>query len=279
MKVGRDLKRLVQPGWLVQEHLDRALAIWSRPLNPTMRAMVIKDMKTFIRDPAQWSQVFLVASIVVIVLASAWALPLDIFRAPMPLDIEIYLPMCRFFWWALSWLPSPIDSVYRYLLKGVHSGLHAPVRFQRAFLWAKMDQFNPMILLGQTLAICCTLILGAGSILVIVASATAFGLAFAISGIAVGMGAIFPDFKADNVARVASGPSAVMFMVVSLLLTLVVVVLNVMPVLSLISANIEGRPLSGSEWGFVVGPFVASAVLCLISTITHSVGRAAFVES
>ena len=103
--------------------------------------------------------------------------------------------------------------------------------------------------------------------LVIVASATSLGLAFGISGIAVGMGAMFPDFKADNVARVASGPSAVMFMVIALLLTLVVVVLNIMPVLSLVSANLEGRALEVSEWPLVVLPFLASAFLCVVATI------------
>ena len=250
--------------------LDRVLAIWSRPLNPTMRAMVVKDMKTFIRDPAQWSQVFLVASIVVIVLASAWALPLDIFRGPYATryrNLFAYVSILL-----VGFIMAAVANRFQFTAVSAEGRAFwiartSPIQ-ARAFLWAKMyPSLIPMVLLGQTLAICCTLILGAGPILVIVASATAFGLAFGISGIAVGMGAIFPDFKADNVARVASGPSAVMFMVISLLLTLVVVVLNVMPVLSLISANLEQRSLSGSEWGFVVVPFATSAVLCMMATI------------
>ena len=70
--------------------------------------------------------------------------------------------------------------------------------------WAKVWPFIvPMILVGETLAISSTMILEADAVLVGIAAATAFGLAFGISGVAVGMGAIWPDFKADNAARVA----------------------------------------------------------------------------
>ena len=53
-----------------------------RPLPDQAGAIVEKDAKTFVRDPAQWSQVFLLAAIAVITLVSVSAMPGDIFRGP-----------------------------------------------------------------------------------------------------------------------------------------------------------------------------------------------------
>ena len=55
------------------------------------------------------------------------------------------------------------------------------------------------------------------------------------------MGAIYPDFKADNVARVASGPAGVLFMVTSLSFTFLVVGLEVVPAWLIMRAGINDR--------------------------------------
>ncbi|MDP6935549.1 MAG: hypothetical protein QGG40_21700, partial [Myxococcota bacterium] len=62
--------------------LDGLLDRLTRILPDQARAVVIKDVKTFVRDPGQWSQLFLLASIVAIALLSVAALPLDSFRGP-----------------------------------------------------------------------------------------------------------------------------------------------------------------------------------------------------
>ncbi|RME27977.1 MAG: hypothetical protein D6798_03435, partial [Deltaproteobacteria bacterium] len=57
--------RLARAGWL-----DRVLDIATRPLPAGSRALVVKDVKTFVRDPSQWTQGRLVGSIILITLAS-----------------------------------------------------------------------------------------------------------------------------------------------------------------------------------------------------------------
>ena len=44
--------------------------------------IVTKDVKTFVRDPSQWTQLFLVGSIVAIAIISVTNLPVESFRGP-----------------------------------------------------------------------------------------------------------------------------------------------------------------------------------------------------
>ena len=69
--------RLAKAGWL-----DHVLKVVTFPLGQAQAAIVVKDVKTFVRDPGQWSQLLLVGSIVVICLVSVAALPVDVVRGP-----------------------------------------------------------------------------------------------------------------------------------------------------------------------------------------------------
>lgn len=257
--------RLAKAGWL-----DGLLGLWTRPLPPVARAIVIKDVKTFVRDPSQWSQVFLVGSIVVITLASVAALPLDMFRGP-------WAPFWRnFFAYGahslVGFIMAAVAARFQFTAvsnekRGFWIARTAPITAEQ-FLWAKVwPSILPMILVGETLAVASTLILGADLAMISIAAATAFGLAFGISGIAVGMGAVWPDFKADNSARVAAGPAGVLFMVMALLLTFVVVALELAPTYLLLRARFDARPLQGMEWAAVVGPLVLALGLCVFATV------------
>ena len=258
--------RLARAGWL-----DALLGVFTAPLPPVARAIVVKDIKVFIRDPSQWSQVFLVGSIVVITIASVWALPMDMFsRGP-------WAPFWRNFFAfgahsLVGFIMAAVAARFQFTAVSTERRAFwfvrtAPITAQQ-FLWAKVwPSILPMVLVGEVLAVASTLILGASPFLVAVSMATAVGLAFAISGIAVGMGAVYADFKADNAARVAAGPAGVMFMVVSVVLTGVVVSLEVAPVVIMLRATVDERALVPWEWAAVIGPLLAVAAVCTVATL------------
>ena len=62
--------------------LDRLLDFLTRPFPAITRAIMLKDIKTFLRDTTQWSQLFLLAALIVVYLYNFKVLPLD--RSPMP---------------------------------------------------------------------------------------------------------------------------------------------------------------------------------------------------
>jgi len=57
--------------------IDRLITFFTRHFSPQTRALIIKDIKTFLRDTTQWSQLFLLAALVVVYLYNFSVLPLD----------------------------------------------------------------------------------------------------------------------------------------------------------------------------------------------------------
>ena len=68
-------------------------------------------------------------------------------------------------------------------------------------------------------------------------------------------------------ARVAAGPSGLLFMVTSLVVTAVVVLLEVGPVVLYLRATLEDRAILGWEWAAIIGPLLVAAVLCVVATV------------
>lgn len=257
--------RLAKAGWL-----DVMLALWTRPLSAEARAIVIKDVKTFFRDPAQWTQVFLVASIVAIAIVSVASLPLDVFRGP----------------WMAAWVNS-LAFLMLALVGLVMAALAARFQFSAVssegrgfwvvrtspltaeqFLWAKAwPGLPPMIIVGEILAVASTRLLGASNFLMWVAMGTALLMALGISGIAIGMGAIWPDFKADNAARVASGPAGLLFMAVSVSLVLLVLALEAAPVYFVLSAVYQEVEMSQTRIVITAACLGLTTMVCLFAAI------------
>jgi hypothetical protein len=103
--------------------------------------------------------------------------------------------------------------------------------------------------------------------LMAVGAGTAFFLAFALSGLAMGMGAVAPNFKADNAAKAAAGPGGILFMVLALVLVGAVLALEATPVWFLLRAGFEERSLLPDEIWISVLFFGVAIALCAAAAI------------
>ncbi len=249
--------------------LDRTLAITTRLLPRDMVPIVVKDVKAFFRDPAQWSQLFLLASLIVIYLFSVQALPTDMISSR-------YLRVWKN---ALAFLNLGMAG---FVMAGI------AVRFQftavsgegRAFwmirtapvdpvryLWAKaIPGLLPMLFVGVTIIVASNVILDTPPAIMAIGAYTAVLLAFGISGIAMGMGATWPDFKADNAARAASGPAGILFMVASLSLVAVVLVLLAAPVVFILGSQLSQIPFTSLQKLVSVACILGAGVVCAFAT-------------
>jgi len=269
--------RLFVPGWSKSQEARAArgaekawlkgLVSLATSLVPvSWRPIVTKDVRTFFRDPSQWSQVFLLGSLIVIYLFSIQAIPMEQFRGP----------------WALA-----MRRALAYLNLGMAGFVMAGVaiRFQFAavsgegrafwvarsapvepvgFLWAKsLLGLVPMLVVGEILAVASSVILDAGSFLVVLAAGTAAFLAVALGGIAVAMGAVYPNFKADNASKVATGPAGVLYMVLALTLVAVVLGLEAWPVYAWLRAGATDTEISARSWALSAALLVTAGGLCL----------------
>lgn len=251
--------RLARAGWL-----DRLTLAWSRPLPPLARAVVLKDVRTFFRDAAQWSQLFLVGSIVVIAVASVALLPLDIVRGPWEgvfRNALTYLVLGM-----VGIVMAAVATRFQFTATSAEGRAFWIVRTApitpEAFLWAKLwPGLLPMLFVGEVTAVASAWVLGAGPFLIGVSMGTGLVLALGISGLAVAMGALWPNFKADDAARVAAGPSGVLFMLAAIGLVGIVVGLEAIPVYVVLRAQFEHRAISTMGWlGGGLALFAAVAV-------------------
>jgi ABC-2 type transport system permease protein len=201
-------------------HTSRAFERAVRVLPAAWRPMVAKDLRVFVRDPSQWSQGLLLVGICAIYLVSVRALPVDAFQGPVLAAVKqaiafLNLGMGGFVmaaiaarfvftavsregrsWWLVRSAPLPPEGV-----------LHAK----------SVVGLLPMLAVGEVVVVGSGLMLDAPRELVALEAVFTVLLAVGIAGIAVAMGALWPDFRADTAAQAASSPAAVLFMVVALL--------------------------------------------------------------
>ena len=186
-----------------------------RPLPPPIRALVAKDLKLFWRDPAQWSQFVLFFGIMALYVANlrgARSFGQQEWRAVGTLlnlgaSMLILASLTTRFIYPLISLEGR-----RFWILGL-----APVTL-RHILWQKF-----------WLSACCTSIFTIGLAILsgwqLELDRTAFALSLvgiaattiALSGLAVGLGSLFPDFEQDNPARIVSGMGGTLNFLLSML--------------------------------------------------------------
>jgi ABC-2 type transport system permease protein len=257
--------RLAGAAWM-----DAPLRLLAAPLHPRVRPFVVKDVKSFVRDPAQWSQLILVCAVVAIALVSATYFPRDVIRGQGAVFVTNIVAFASH--GMVGFILATVATRFQFpAVSGEARSFWlvrtAPIEAEH-FLWAKLWPALPLLLiLGEALAIPATLVFGAQPFTVAVGAYAAVGLSFGISGIAVGMGAIYPDFKAENAAKVASGPTAMLFMVFALLLVAGVMLLEAGAVGVYLRALWQKRPLSGLDYALIAASLGGIAALCATATI------------
>jgi ABC-2 type transport system permease protein len=229
--------------------LDR-VARWL-PLSPVRRQLLVKDVKVFLRDVSQWSQLLLLLALVLVYLYNFRVLDLD--RVPG--------------------MSGVIKNAYAFLNMGMAGFVMATVTVRfvfpavsaegaafwiirtapislRDFLWSKFwTGLLPVLLLTECLVVAGNYFLGTDPFLKLLTAIAVAVMAFALVGLAAGLGARYPRFAADNPSQVAGSYGGVAFMVAAVLYVLAMIVLLGWPSSVYLFAQARRRPLT--EWQMV----------------------------
>ena len=87
-----------------------------------------------------------------------------------------------------------------------------------------------------------------------------------IAGLAIGFGALYPDFRHQNIGQVATGFGGVMYMIFSTLFMALVILLEAGPVYILFMADIKEKAVTLSQWLFI-GPCFAVVLVIMALTV------------
>jgi ABC-2 type transport system permease protein len=253
--------RLVRRGG-ISERLFRFLP------GPT-RSFTVKEIKTFLRDQTQWSQLFLIAALVVIYIYNFAALPLE--RSPIP---TAYLQnLFSFLNMALAlFVLTAVTARFAYPAVSMEREAFWLVKTSplslRTFLRIKFFiYYLPLLVLTEVLTVATNLLLQVTPFMMALSTVTVFFIVPGIVALGIGLGAAFPDFKAENPTQTVTSFGGLMFMIACTLYIGVVVLLEAGPVYRIFMADLHGRALSTAVWLWTVAAFGTAFTLSLLAIV------------
>ena len=243
------------------------VALHRTPLALLRRTLLLKDIKVFLRDATQWSQLMLLLALAFVYLYSFRAM--DPGRMPWAGDmirsgyVFLNLALAAFILAAISVrFVFPAVSAEGYAFWIVRT---APIEIS-AFLWSKFwSAVIPVLVMAETLTLISNHFLRADFFLQVLAAVAIAAMAFALVGLAAGLGAIYPRFRSENVAQVAGSYGGVAFMVLAVLFILLEVALLAWPASQYLWHQYRGVTMSpGRRIGSGVAYLAALSVCALV---------------
>jgi ABC-2 type transport system permease protein len=248
---------------------DAFFRVLTTPFRGKMRSIVLKDVKLFFRDTSQWSQLFLLLALMVVYIYSFKLLPLD--RAAMPsfflqnLIAFLNLGMVGFVTSAVAVrFVFPAVSLEGDSFWIVRS---APLSL-RDFLWSKFwSSLLPLLVLAEVLIVLSNTLLKVTPFMMGLGIVTVFMMTFGITALGVGLGAVFPKFKHENVAQIPTGFGGIVYMLVTMLFIGAVITLEAWPVYRIFSAQTMGGCITAGVWMFITLSFLVVLVINALALI------------
>jgi ABC-2 type transport system permease protein len=231
------------------------------------REFVIKDIKLFFRDASQWSQLILLAVLVVVYLFNIKALPLHrgeevgFFYVTLVSFLNLGLAgfvlasiAARFIFPAVS-----LEGRHMWLLRSSPLDL-------RALLWSKYWVGTvPLLVLALLLTGLTNVLLQVGPFMMIMGLVTICGLTFAIAAMALGFGALYPQFETENAAQIPTSFGGLVYMMATIALLGAVIVALWQAVYVYVRAAYQRVPVV-VDAGMIFW-FAVAAGLCVAATV------------
>ena len=231
------------------------------------REFVIKDVKLFFRDTTQWSQLILLAVLVVVYLFNIQVLPL---RRGEPVGF-FYVNLVSFLNLGLAgFVLASIAARFIFpavSLEGRQMWLlrSSPLDL-KALLWSKYWVGTlPLLILGLLLTGLTNALLEVTPFMMIMGLTTMAALTLAIAAQALAFGTVYPQFETENAAQIPTSFGGLAFMMTTIALLAGVIVSLWQAVYHYVRAAYEGRPVVIDSWMFFW--FAVAAALCATATI------------
>jgi ABC-2 type transport system permease protein len=230
-----------------------------------LRWFLHKETKLFLRDSAEWSQLFMIGALVLVYLYNFKVLPLD--RAPMStahlanligyanigLAGFLVVSLCaRFVFPSIGMEKEAFD-----LLRA------APLSLRRYLFYKYLFYVVPFTLFTLVLLTASNHLLKIEGPMQWISLVAGLLITWSVVGTALGFGARYADFKTENRAAALGGFGAIVFLFTALSVTLVIISLGGFPAYRLVRHWLAGMTMSTSDWwltGSSLFAMVATAV-------------------
>jgi len=232
-----------------------------------VKSFTVKEIKTFLRDQTQWTQIFLIAALVVIYVYNFKVLPLE--KSPIK---TVYLQnLFSFLNMGLAlFVLTAVTARFAYPAVSQEREAFWLVKTSplsiRTFLWIKFFiYYLPLLILTEILIIATNILLQVTPFMMILSTLTVFFIVPGIVAMGVGLGAAYPDFKAENPTQTITSFGGLVFMIACAGYIGLVVIIEAGPVYNLFMAGIRNKTIPLSAWIWIVGSFTLVLVLSLLA--------------
>lgn len=211
----------------------------------TARWIFKKESKTFLRDSAEWSQLFMIAALVIVYLYSFKALPLD--RAPI--RTEYIANLISFL--NVSLTGFMITSLAaRFVFPAVGGETSAfwlitssPLTVNRFLFYKYLFYVVPFTALSLLLVITSDSLLQISGPMWWFSVTASTVICWAVVAMAIGFGAMYADFKAENRAAAQGSMGALLYLFWAMSLVLTIVFSGAVPMYRITRRWLAGREL------------------------------------
>lgn len=260
-KAQESAQRWVKKGGVLAAFGDSVL----RPFGILRRELVLKEIRLFFRDTTQWSQLILLAVLVVVYVYNIKFLPLS--GEGITFFLVNVVPFLNLV--LAGFVLASIAA--RFIFPGVSLEgrtlwlLRSSPMAVRDLLWAKFWVGTlPLLFLAIAIVGVTDYLLQVSEFMFYVSVGTIALMTFALSGMAIGFGTLFPQFETENAAQIPTSFGGLLYMMASVALIGAVIVFEARPVYGYLSAKAFRQPIEPTE--MVVG-FGLAALLCIAATL------------
>jgi len=208
---------------------------------PSTRGLVAKELRVFFRDTTQWSQLILLGVLVAVYVYNITALPLYTGEQVSFLLINVVsflnLGLAGFVVAAIAarfvFPQMSIEGRMMWLLRS------SPLDVRRLF-WSKYWIGTlPLLGIALPLIVVTNIVLEASPFILGLTTLTMIGVTFALTALALGFGALFPNYETENVAEIPTSFGGLLFMMAAVTYLAGVVVLEAWPVYLFLSSRFQ----------------------------------------
>ena len=251
--------------WARSGRLSRIANRLLEPLGVLRRELVLKEVRLFFRDTTQWSQLLLLAVLVVVYVFNIKFLPLK--GDGMTFFLRNVVPFLNLV--LAGFVLASIAA--RFIFPGVSLEgrtlwlLRSSPMSVADLLWSKFWVGTlPLLVLALLIVGVTNYLLQVSAFMFVVSVVTIAAMTLALAGLALGFGTLFPQFETENAAQIPTSFGGLLFMMASVAVIGGVVILEARPVYGYLHARAFGSPNDMTE--MVVG-FGRAGALCLCSTL------------
>ncbi len=220
-----------------------------RWLHPSTRQLLAKDGLYFVREPGQWSQIFILLALVIITVYNFYKLPFKLLMYPYTMSFAA-LGLTGF-------ILSAVATRFAYPAVSLEGGAFwllksSPLRFRRYFMVKFIIISALMVIFGEMIILFSNLALEVEAKMIFASCGAIFFMSLAITGLALGLGARYPVFHLRDPAAIVTGPGGLIYMIIVVIYILGMVGLMALPGIIRFFPHFYRYRRHWGDWDFVV---------------------------